>query len=774
MQIYGNPSLWFVIADANGLTGDEKLVAGTVLKIPNTVELGRLTSETHAVYNESEIVGSRLPNLKAPPPDDSAKCAAIGAIIGVILLAIVGVILSIVTIGIAAPAAAAAVGAAAGAAAGIIAGVLVGAAIGAVIAFSISALSQLILVGAGLQKEFDWTQVLADTAVGFISGGVAGLGQLLSAGILVGRVAKIAVTVASVALEAAGETLRQVIVNPDHRPDNPLSIVLAGVGAGFGAAATIASRAAKLQSAAKVAGAVERAGLLDKSLTVGSKFRNTIRKLQDGTKIVKIVQKDGSVVFKQVTRLSAAGKSVKFAPKVLDVIAKGSDAAPARTIAAIAADVQAVRQLTVAQRASSVLVDAFGKTLGRGLFKAGNAIPSAASALAGKVAPFAKAASTAIGKVTGKIGAAIGGAARSAATAISGAAGKVGSAVAGAARSVATTLKGAAQAAAKAVGTLGRNIGSGLAKLGGVLAKPFKAAAQGLVRTALGVNAAGKFRALRYLAIGTLLPVVAVGKIGSLAVQGVGKVAGVVAGAGRVAAAAISKFGTKVADGFQKVASVVGKVANGAAQKAASAVSAIGKKLAPLGSALGRKVKDIIIDTLDPIALPATIIAAGVGAGRIVTRNEGDPDKRRALYFRSDVRRKEEVKAGIFGGALEPDRFASRPAYGSQGPANGIGKALFGVLGGERPYRPAYRVPTWENNAAATTTSVYSGFSVDRAINLRAINALNLIRLGRVAALDQATRDAYASQVIGRVSVNNVPIAQLGSIAPNPSPVLGA
>jgi hypothetical protein len=324
-----------------------------------------------------------------------------------------------------------------------------------------------------------------------------------------------------------------------------------------------------------------------------------------------------------------------------------------------------------------------------------------------------------------------------------------------------------------------------------VLAKPFKAAAQGLARTALGVNAAGQYRALRYLAIGTLAPVAAVGKIGSLAVRGVGKVAGVVAGGaasfGKAAATAIGKFGGAVTTGFEKVAEVVGKVANGAAQKAASAVKAVDDALevsrrlgnvgiffGKIGRAGGRFVKDIVIDTLDPIALPATIIAAGAGAGRIIFRDEGDADKRRALYFQSDVRRNREESERT--GVAVVTLGASRPAYGSQGPANGIGKALFSVLSGELPYRPAYRVPTWENNAAATTTGVYSGFDVDRAINLRAINALNLIRLGRVAALDQATRDAYASSVIGRVSTNkdDVPIALLGSVAPNPSPIFGA
>ncbi len=97
-QLYGNPSLWFVIADANGLTGSEQLKAGTRLTIPNSVEAGRLTSDTHKVYRESEIVGSRLPNLKSPAPSGDI-CAIIGAIILAILVAIVAIIITIVTVG---------------------------------------------------------------------------------------------------------------------------------------------------------------------------------------------------------------------------------------------------------------------------------------------------------------------------------------------------------------------------------------------------------------------------------------------------------------------------------------------------------------------------------------------------------------------------------------------------------------------------------------------------------------------------------------------------
>lgn len=766
--VYGNPSLWFVIADANGLTGDETLKEGTTLRIPNTVELGRLTSETHALYQESDIIGSTLPNLKAPPPSAGDTCAAIAAIIGVILLAIVGVIISIITVGIAAPAIAAAVGAAAGAAAGIVAGVLVGAAIGAVVAFAVSAASQAILVAAKLQKEFDWTQVLADTVVGFVSGGVAGLGSLLQAGILVGRVAKIATVVASTVLEATGETLRQVIVNPDHRPDNPLSIVLAGVAGGFGAVAAIAARAAKLQSLTKVAGAVQR--LEDGSLTVASKFNKVfrfsskltqnVRKLQDGTKIVRVVQKDGTVVFQQVTRLSRVAKGAPQVTKTLDVIAKGSDAVPTRTIGKIVADVNVVKSLSFGQRAHSVLKDAFGKSIGGTLFKAGALVAGGVSALAGKVAPYAKTASAAIGRVTGRIGSAIAGAARSTATVLGGAAGRVGTAIGNAAKTVAGTLKSAAQTAASAVGRLGRNIGSGLARLGGVLAKPFKAAAQGLVRTALGMNAAGRIRAVRLLATAALLPPFAIGKIGSLAVQGVGRVATVIAtGAtrfGRAAATVITKYGSKAVDGFKDVGAAIAKVANGAAQKAASAVRYVGRKLLGL---VGATPKDILRDQLDPITLPLAIIGGGLGGLRVLSRDEGDPDKQRARYFTTEN--------GLAG--------PTKVAYGTQGPAGGIGKALFGVLSGERPFRPVFRPLIWENNAARTTTGVYSGFAIDRAIDLRSVNALNQIRLGRVAVLDVQTRDAFASQAIGRMSTvaEDVPIALLDPLAPDPSPVLG-
>ena len=49
-QNYGSPDLWYLIADANGLTGNEKLTAGARLVIPNSANNAFQTSETNALY----------------------------------------------------------------------------------------------------------------------------------------------------------------------------------------------------------------------------------------------------------------------------------------------------------------------------------------------------------------------------------------------------------------------------------------------------------------------------------------------------------------------------------------------------------------------------------------------------------------------------------------------------------------------------------------------------------------------------------------------------
>jgi hypothetical protein len=120
--LYGHPELWYVIADANGLTGSEQLPAGMRLTIPNSVQYSGFTANTHALYNEGEIVGSKLPNLKSPPPPPKDDCAVIGAIIAIVVVTIIAVVATVLTAGALGPAAFAAVAGTYGAVAGVIAG----------------------------------------------------------------------------------------------------------------------------------------------------------------------------------------------------------------------------------------------------------------------------------------------------------------------------------------------------------------------------------------------------------------------------------------------------------------------------------------------------------------------------------------------------------------------------------------------------------------------------------------------------------------------------
>ncbi|MCH2172720.1 hypothetical protein MK489_18250 [Myxococcota bacterium] len=63
LMYFGNSSLWFVLAEANALTGHEPLPVGQRLVVPNTVANGRMTYSSHPVYDEGKIVGSELPDV---------------------------------------------------------------------------------------------------------------------------------------------------------------------------------------------------------------------------------------------------------------------------------------------------------------------------------------------------------------------------------------------------------------------------------------------------------------------------------------------------------------------------------------------------------------------------------------------------------------------------------------------------------------------------------------------------------------------------------------
>ena len=76
--VYGNASLWYVIADANAISLDSSgnainLVAGTTLKLP-AVSNQQNSSQTFTPYNPLKLIGSTTPALAYIPPPPSQHC----------------------------------------------------------------------------------------------------------------------------------------------------------------------------------------------------------------------------------------------------------------------------------------------------------------------------------------------------------------------------------------------------------------------------------------------------------------------------------------------------------------------------------------------------------------------------------------------------------------------------------------------------------------------------------------------------------------------------
>ncbi|MBN8432173.1 putative Ig domain-containing protein [Microbulbifer salipaludis] len=114
-QLYGSGSLWYLIADANGLADDATVLTdGQQLRIPaHTTSIN--DADTFKAYNAEEIIGDRTPAVPFVPPPPSADngCGAIATII----MVVVAVVVTVYTAGAAATAFAGGTGAVGGASA---------------------------------------------------------------------------------------------------------------------------------------------------------------------------------------------------------------------------------------------------------------------------------------------------------------------------------------------------------------------------------------------------------------------------------------------------------------------------------------------------------------------------------------------------------------------------------------------------------------------------------------------------------------------------------
>ena len=183
--VWGDPAMWYLIADANGLTGGEALQAGQTLTVPAKVTNIHNSAGTFRVYDPTKALGDLSPTAPKPVKGHQGGCGVVGAIILIAIAVAVTVIVApqltpFLTQAFAAGAAPAAAGTA------VVAGTTVAVGSGAAIAGGIasgiitgalaSVVSQGIGVATGLQDKFSWKGVALAAISGGVSGGVGGSG----------------------------------------------------------------------------------------------------------------------------------------------------------------------------------------------------------------------------------------------------------------------------------------------------------------------------------------------------------------------------------------------------------------------------------------------------------------------------------------------------------------------------------------------------------------------------------------------------------------------
>jgi len=87
-RVYGNASLWYVLAAANALEGaDTALTAGITISVPD-VKVAANDANTFKPFNPNEAIGSTTPNLPYIEPPPKNHCNAVAAVLAVVIVAV--------------------------------------------------------------------------------------------------------------------------------------------------------------------------------------------------------------------------------------------------------------------------------------------------------------------------------------------------------------------------------------------------------------------------------------------------------------------------------------------------------------------------------------------------------------------------------------------------------------------------------------------------------------------------------------------------------------
>ncbi len=170
--VWGDSSLWYLIADANGLTAGSTLVAGATISIPNRVVNIHNNANTFKVYDPNQAIGDVAPTV--PKAKHNSNCGVFGQI----LLTVIAIVVAFYTAG----ATLSLLGVQGATTGAIIASATLPEAIvaGAVGGAAGSIVSQGVGLATGIQSKFDWGAVGLAAIGGAVSGG---LGPNLSTGL---------------------------------------------------------------------------------------------------------------------------------------------------------------------------------------------------------------------------------------------------------------------------------------------------------------------------------------------------------------------------------------------------------------------------------------------------------------------------------------------------------------------------------------------------------------------------------------------------------------
>ncbi|MEI9997617.1 MAG: hypothetical protein WDM91_23685 [Rhizomicrobium sp.] len=238
-MVWGDASLWYLIADANGLSSpSDSLTAGTDLILPNKVVNLHNNASTFKVYDPNEAIGDTAPTVPKQPKHDNG-CGVLGQI----LLAVIAIAVTVVTAG-AAVAALGPVGMTLGEGIGAFFGVAGAAAttigtagfvaIGAGAAALGSIVSQGVGLATGIQDSFNWGAVGLAAIGGGISGGLGANGGLLGEGGILGSTGDY---IADAALQGAAVSAATQGIGVATGLQNSFDwtgVVAAGIGAAAG------------------------------------------------------------------------------------------------------------------------------------------------------------------------------------------------------------------------------------------------------------------------------------------------------------------------------------------------------------------------------------------------------------------------------------------------------------------------------------------------------------------------------------------------------------